>query len=65
VEAIQRRLAHGAIVKIYDLDEQGAKDVHYLLSTYIQTLEENHQPDAVQHLYTLLERPHDHFVMIK
>ena len=65
LEAIQRRLAHGSVVKIYNLDEQGAKDVHDLLSAYIQALEENHQPDAVQHLYTLLERPHDYFVMIK
>ena len=35
-----------------------------MLSRYIQTLEVNNQPEAVQHLYNLLRRPQDYFVKI-
>ena len=64
VEAIRRRLAISATVQISRLDENGKSGVKYLLTTYIRTLEENHQPEAVQHLYPLLERPEDHFILL-
>jgi glutamate synthase (NADPH/NADH) large chain len=64
VEAIKRRIAEGATVDIFPLDERGIADVHELLNAYIQMLELNNQADAVQHLYALLSRPQDHFVKI-
>jgi glutamate synthase (NADPH) large chain len=64
VEALRRRIAPGSIVDIFPLDEKGAQDVHDLLSTYIQTLELNHQAEATEALYTLLKRPQNHFVKI-
>lgn len=64
VKAIKRRIAEGAMVDIFPLDEKGADDVRELLHIYIQTLEVNNQPQAAQHLYALLGRPQDHFVKI-
>ncbi len=64
VEAIKRRIAEGATVDIFPLDERGTEDVRELLNIYIQTLEVNNQPQAAQHLYALLQRPQDHFVKI-
>ncbi len=64
LDAIRRRIARGATVDIFPLDEQGLADVHSMLNLYIQTLESNNQPEAVQHLYPLLRRPQDHFVRI-
>ena len=64
VDALRRRMARGATVDIFQLNEQDAQQVHELLSTYIETLENNNQADTVQHLYNLLNRPQDHFVKI-
>jgi len=64
VDAIRRRIAEGATVDIFPLDDKGIEDVRELVNTYIQTLEINNQPEAVQHLYGLLNRPQDHFVKI-
>jgi glutamate synthase (NADPH/NADH) large chain len=64
VEAIRRRIAQGAPVDIFPLNEQDSAQVHDLLSRYIQTLEVNNQPEAVQHLYHLLGRPQDYFIRI-
>jgi glutamate synthase (NADPH/NADH) large chain len=64
VEAIRRRIAEGATVDIFPLDEPGIADVHELLNNYIQTLELNNQAEAAQHLYVLLSRPEEHFVKI-
>lgn len=63
-DAIRRRIARGASVDIFSLDERGIEDVQELLTVYIHTLENNNQGDATQHLYTLLRRPQDHFVRI-
>ncbi len=62
--AIQRRIAAGSIVNIMPLDEKGIDDVRELLNVYIETLEMNNQPEAVEHLYALLKRPQDHFIKI-
>ncbi len=64
VEAIQRRIAPGASVEIQPLDAQGAADVQALLGVYIQTLEQNNQPEAVQHLLPLHRSPASYFVKI-
>ncbi|MBC6934317.1 MAG: glutamate synthase [Chloroflexi bacterium] len=64
IEAIRRRIAAGATVDIFQLDEQGVADVTELLRHYIQTLENNNQPEAAQHLYGLLAHPQAHFVKI-
>jgi glutamate synthase (NADPH/NADH) large chain len=64
VEAIKRRIAAGATVDIFPLDEKGIADVRELMNIYIQTLEVNNQPEAAQHLYDLLGRPQDHFIKI-
>ncbi len=63
-EAIQKRLARGAMVQIMDMDEQGVHDVQDLLGYYIYTLEQNNQAEEAQHLYRLLATPEEHFVKI-
>lgn len=64
VDAIRRRIAKGAMVDIFELDETGIADVRDLLGIFIQTLEQNNQPEATAHLNALLSRPRDHFVRI-
>jgi len=64
IDAIRRRIAKGAPVDIFPLSEQDAQQVHELLSKYIETLENNNQAEAVQHLYSLLGRPQDYFIKI-
>jgi glutamate synthase (NADPH/NADH) large chain len=64
VDAIRRRLAQGATVDIFPLDEQGIADVRSLLGHYIETLEANNQANTVAHLYALLDRPEEYFVKI-
>ena len=63
-DAIRRRIAPGAPVEIFDLDENGIADIRDLLGTYIQVLELNNQPEAAVHLYDLLQAPEDHFIKI-
>lgn len=63
-EAIKRRIAEGASVDIFPLDEKGIADVRELLNTYIQTLEANNQPEAASRLYGMLVKPQEHFVKI-
>ena len=65
IDAIQRRLAYGSVVEIYQLDEQGIEDVREMLNRYVETLEVNNQAEAVQHLYPLLHNPQEHFAMLK
>jgi glutamate synthase (NADPH/NADH) large chain len=64
VDAIRRRIAKGAMVDIFELDETGIADVRDLLGFFIQTLEQNNQPEATAHLIPLLNRPREHFVKI-
>jgi glutamate synthase (NADPH/NADH) large chain len=64
VEAIRRRIAKGATVDIFPLDEAGINDIRDLLGFYIQTLERYNQAEEVSHLYALLARPQEHFVKI-
>ncbi|MCL4250223.1 MAG: alpha-hydroxy-acid oxidizing protein [Anaerolineae bacterium] len=64
VDAIRRRIARGAKVEIFPLDQQGVDDVRDLLGDYIVTLQQNNQADAVRHLYPLFDDPAAHFVKI-
>ena len=64
VDAIRRRLAAGAPVQIQPLSDKDIDGVRDMLSIYIETLENNNQPEAVQHLYSLLGRPQDYFVKV-
>lgn len=64
VDAIRRRIAAGATVDIFPLDEQGAEDVRELLTAYIRALENNNQAETAQHLYGMLLHPGAHFVKI-
>ncbi len=64
VEAVRRRIAKGATVNLFDLDEEGIDDVRDLLGFYIQTLEENNQANEAGHLHALLHHPQDHFVLV-
>ncbi len=64
VEAIRRRIAAGATVDIFPLDEQGVEDVRELLTAYIRALEHNNQAETAQHLYGMLPHPAAHFVKI-
>lgn len=64
VEAIERRIAKGAVLKILALDEQSEADVRDLISTYIHTLEVYNQPESTRHLYDLLRNPAKHFVRL-
>jgi glutamate synthase (NADPH) large chain len=64
LEAIRHRLAADATVDIFALDEDGMQEINELMTKYIQTLENNNQGDATEHLYKLLHRPQDHFVKI-
>lgn len=64
LEAIRARLAPGSQVDIFPLDEGSAQEVRDLLNTYIQVLELNHQAEAVEHLYKMLQRPQNYFVKI-
>jgi glutamate synthase (NADPH/NADH) large chain len=64
LDAIRRRIAKGATVDIFPLDEQAYADIRYLLGVYIQTLEDNNQAEAAEPLKPMLARPQDYFVKI-
>ncbi len=57
VDAIRRRVAKGATVNIFELDEEGINDVRDLLGYYIQTLEDNNQANEAAHLKALMHHP--------
>jgi glutamate synthase (NADPH) large chain len=63
-EAIERRIAPGASAQVSSLNNQDVTDASELLNRYIKTLEDNHQTEAAEHLYTLLRRPQNYFVKI-
>jgi glutamate synthase (NADPH/NADH) large chain len=64
VEAIKRRIAKGATVNLFPLDEQGIDDIHDLLGHYIYTLATNNQGEAAARLQPLYDNPQDHFVLV-
>jgi glutamate synthase (NADPH) large chain len=64
-QALLRRLAKGAAVKILDLDEQGLDDLHQLLPPYIETLRAGFQEEEASSVGILLTRARELFVMIR
>jgi glutamate synthase (NADPH/NADH) large chain len=63
-DAIQRRIADGSMVNIFDLDETGVEDIRELLTAYIRTLCDNNQPEAARRVEALRDNPRAHFVML-
>ncbi len=64
LDAIKKRIADGATVDIFQLDEQDTMAIKEMLELYIQTLETNNQVKASEHLHILLKMPQDNFVKI-
>jgi glutamate synthase (NADPH) large chain len=64
LDAIRKRIAKGATVGIFQLDEHDTIAVSEMLEIYIQTLETNNQVKASEHLHSVLKMPQDHFVKI-
>jgi glutamate synthase (NADPH) large chain len=62
-EALTRRIAKGAKVKLEPLNEQGLEDVNELLSNYIKVLE-TEQPEEAENLKKLLDSPSEHFLQV-
>ncbi|MBL8132111.1 MAG: alpha-hydroxy-acid oxidizing protein [Anaerolineae bacterium] len=62
--AIKRRIAEGAMVDIFPLDQQGLQDVKALLQHYIDTLCANNQSEAAKRIAALRDAPSQHFVML-
>ncbi|HWG85438.1 MAG TPA: glutamate synthase, partial [Deinococcales bacterium] len=60
-EALKRRLAKGANVKVLRLGERGVADVRDLLGDYHATLVANEQPEAARRVAELLVDPAAHF----
>ena len=56
-DAIQRRIAKGALVTIGKLNETGVKDVTELLTRYIDVLGHSGQSEEAKELALLLENP--------
>lgn len=64
VDAIKRRIAPGAVLEVYPMDDNACDELRELLGRYIQVLENNNQSDATEHLYDLLAHPEQHFVKV-
>ncbi len=63
-EALKRRLAAGADVKVVKLSEQGIEDITELLEAYIAGLRATFQADEAEKVSHLLQKAHERFVMI-
>ena len=63
-DAIQRRIAKGALVSIEGLNETGIKDVSELLTSYISVLRSNGQTNEAMELALLLENPSKNFIQV-
>ncbi|MDZ4769413.1 MAG: glutamate synthase-related protein [Chloroflexota bacterium] len=62
--AIRRRIAEGATVELFALDDEGLSDVTALLTAYIDTLCANNQPETARRIENLRANPRQHFVML-
>jgi glutamate synthase (NADPH) large chain len=63
-QAIKRRLARGADVKIRAVSKKGLEDIRRLLERYIVELENSFQNEEAQAVWTLLQEARQRFVMI-
>lgn len=62
--ALERRIAKGANVKLEHLDENGIRDVQELLGYYLEALTNSGQMEEAQSIQVLLEKPEEHFYQI-
>jgi glutamate synthase (NADPH) large chain len=62
--ALQRRLAKGALVKLYKLNDHGIADVRELLGAYHESLVASEQSEAARRVAELLVDPASHFRMV-
>ncbi|KPV45395.1 glutamate synthase-related protein [Alicyclobacillus ferrooxydans] len=64
-QALRKRIAKGAKVRLSILDAQGELDVTDLLWAYHRELRQSGQNDAAQEIVPLLKNPSEHFRMIR
>ncbi|MGL4818571.1 MAG: glutamate synthase-related protein [Bacilli bacterium] len=62
--ALERRIAKGANVSIYNLDAKGIADVQELLGKYLDALREVGQQEEIDYLTPLYNDPKAHFFML-
>jgi glutamate synthase (NADPH/NADH) large chain len=62
--ALERRIAKGAKVFLYQLDEKGVNDVRELLSAYKEELLATEQYETAGRIQKLIDDPAAHFLMI-
>ncbi|WP_204517561.1 glutamate synthase-related protein [Brevibacillus fulvus] len=62
--ALERRIAKGAKVFLYNLDPQGEADVRELLSAYKEELLNTEQYETAAKIQKLIDEPAAHFIMI-
>jgi glutamate synthase (NADPH) large chain len=62
--ALERRIAKGAKVFLYHLDEKGVSDVRELLSAYKEELLATEQYETAGRIQKLIDDPAAHFLMI-
>ncbi|MED4782646.1 glutamate synthase-related protein [Brevibacillus choshinensis] len=62
--ALERRIAKGAKVFLYNLDQQGLRDIHELLSAYKEELHATGQYETEQRVQTWIEEATSQFVML-
>lgn len=63
-DALERRIAKGAKVFLYQLDDKGTSDVQELLSAYKEELLATEQYETASRIQKLIENPADNFLMI-
>jgi glutamate synthase (NADPH/NADH) large chain len=63
-EALQRRLAKGARVKLMPLHEKGKKDIAELLGAYCEELEATEQHAKAEQIRNLIAEPDKHFIRV-
>ncbi len=63
-QALVRRIAKGAKVFLYDLDQQGISDVTELLTAYREELLATEQYEAAARIQKLIDDPTAHFITI-
>ncbi|RNB92256.1 glutamate synthase [Brevibacillus fluminis] len=63
-KALNRRIAKGAKVFIYDLDQKGEADVRELLTAYREELLATEQYEAANGVQRLIDEPKANFIMI-
>lgn len=63
-KALQRRIAKGAKIFVYDLDDKGVADVRELLTAYREELMATEQYETASEIQKLIDEPEANFIMI-